>query len=138
MAETNDGNECDQPLLDEAVKRLEHAEADLAHARAEEARAVHEIEEAVEEIERAEHHKRSYELIVNRKTHPWPQEKINGSQIKVLAGSPPDWVVNQIIDGPGEDPEIGNDQFVELAIDAPPRGIKRFTTRKPKTSPGAR
>jgi hypothetical protein len=138
MAEMGDQDGGQERPLEEAVERLKHAEADLEQARADEARAEHEIEEAVEDIERAEHPKRSYELIVNRKPYTWPHEKISGSQIKALAGSPADWVVNQIVEGPGEDPEIGDDQFVDLALDAEPKGVKRFTTRKPKTSPGAR
>ena len=78
-----------------------------------------------------------YELIVNRKPHEWPKDEITGAEIKVLAGSPPDWIVNEIVEGPGEDPEIGDQQSVSLKLDAHPKGIKRFTTRKPKTAPGA-
>lgn len=137
MAEASEHDEGKEPLRKEAVERPKHAEADLEQARAAEAWAEHEVEEALEGIERAEHHKHSYELIVNRKPHPWPHEKINGAEIKTLAGSPADWVVNQTVEGPGEDPEIGNDQVVDLALDAEPKGVKRFTTRKPKTSPGA-
>jgi hypothetical protein len=135
MAEIDEGKE---PPLEEAVERLEHAEADLVRAREAESRAEHEIEEAVEEIDRVEHHDQPHELIINRKPHTWPKEEIDGLQIKELAGSPADWVVNQIIDGPGEDPEVGDHQFVHLALHAEPKGVKRFTTRKPKTSPGAR
>jgi hypothetical protein len=82
-------------------------------------------------------HKHEFELIINRREYKWPTEVISGAQIKMLAGSPPDWVVNQIVEGPGEDPEIGDNQEVPLDPHAPPKGIKRFTTRKPKTSPGA-
>jgi hypothetical protein len=131
-------DEHEEPPLELAVEHLKHAEADLARAREEEARAEHQIEEAVEEIERAEHHDRPHELIVNRKPLTWPKEKIDGREIKTLAGSPADWVVNQIVDGPGEDPEVADDQFVDLDLHADPKGLKRFTTRKPKTSPGAR
>ena len=139
MIEGHEHDEGKEQPLEQAVEGLEHAEADLQRARADEARAEHEIEEAVEDIERAEHEERRYELIVNRKPYTWPHEKISGRQIKELAGSPADWVVNQIVDGPGEDPEIGNlTQFVELALNAEPKGVKRFTTRKPKTSPGSR
>lgn len=77
-----------------------------------------------------------FKLIVNKAEKDWPEQFINGSQIKVLAGSPPDWVVNQIVSGPGEDPEIGDTQLVDLDEKAPPNGRKRFTTRKPTTSPG--
>lgn len=78
-----------------------------------------------------------YELIVNRTPHKWAHEVITGTQIKQLAGSPADWVVNQIVDGPGEDPEIADSQNVHLDEKAPPKGRKRFTTRKPATAPGA-
>jgi hypothetical protein len=82
-------------------------------------------------------HPHEYELIINRKPHKWPKEEITGAEIKKLAGSPYDWVVNQIVDGPGEDPEITDLQSVHLDPKAPPPGVKRFTTRKPKTAPGA-
>jgi hypothetical protein len=78
-----------------------------------------------------------FELIVNRKPHEWPKDEITGAEIKKLAGSPDDWVVNEIVEGPGEDPEIGDHQIVSLKVETPPKGVKRFTTRKPKTAPGA-
>lgn len=87
----------------------------------------------------ADEHKpkdKDYKLIVNKQEKQWEHEFITGAEIKTLAGSPADWVVNQIIEGPGEEPEIGNDQRVDLKESAPPRGIKRFITRKPTTSPG--
>lgn len=87
------------------------------------------------EAEKAKPHE--YKLIVNRKDYQWPKELINGAEIKQLAGSPPDWIVNEIIDGPGEDPEIGDTQDVSLNPETPPKGIKRFITRKPKTNPGS-
>lgn len=77
-----------------------------------------------------------FKLIVNKQEKTWDNEFITGAQIKKLAGSPPDWVVNQIVPGPGGDPEIGDEQKVDLKESAPPPGIKRFTTRKPTTSPG--
>lgn len=77
-----------------------------------------------------------HDLIVNKQLMHWPNHEISGSEIKTLAGSPPDWVVNQIIAGPGEDPEIADNQKVELDKAAEPKGEKKFTTRKPKTSPG--
>jgi len=82
----------------------------------------------------AEQHE--FELIVNKQPKKWPEQFITGSQIKELAGSPSDWVVNQIVPGPGEDPEIQDDQKVDLDPKAPPPGTKKFTTRKPTTSPG--
>lgn len=78
-----------------------------------------------------------YDLIVNRARKDWPNPTINGTDIKKLAGSPDDWVVNQRYPGPGDDPEIANDQDVQLDHQADPKGIKQFTTRKPKTAPGA-
>ncbi|OYV87944.1 MAG: hypothetical protein B7Z64_00255 [Acidiphilium sp. 21-68-69] len=121
MGELDEGKD---PVFEQAIEQLKHAEADLARAR--------------EAETRAEHHNLPHELIVNRKPYTWPKDKIDGREIKALAGSPADWVVNQIVDGPGEDPEVANDQFVELALDAEPKGVKRFITRKPKTSPGVR
>lgn len=79
---------------------------------------------------------KEYELIVNKKPEKWPQQFITGAQIKVLAGSPVDWVVNQVVPGPGEDPEIADGQSVDLDNAALPHGVKKFTTRKPTTSPG--
>ena len=76
-----------------------------------------------------------YKLIVNKQPKEWPKRFITGAEIKTLAGSPADWVVNQSVPGP-TDPEIGNEQRVDLSQDAPPPGVKRFTTRKPTTSPG--
>ena len=81
---------------------------------------------------------KDFKLIINKKEHTWELQFITGSEIKHLAASPADWVVNQIVPGPDGDPEIGNDQKVDLTPDSAPRGIKRFTTRKPTTSPGAR
>jgi len=80
--------------------------------------------------------KQEFELIVNKVPKKWPEKFITGAQIKALAGSPGDWVVNQIVAGPGEDPEIGDAQRVDLSEKAEPKGIKRFVTRKPTTSPG--
>lgn len=77
-----------------------------------------------------------FELIVNKLPKKWGEQFITGGQIKVLAGSPADWVVNQIVPGPGEDPEIGDTEKVDLDPKAQPPGVKRFTTRKPTTSPG--
>lgn len=78
-----------------------------------------------------------FDLIVNRKEEKWPRPEIIGREIKDLAGSPPEWVVNQIVGGPGDDPEVADDQHVQLDHQVPPKGIKRFVTRKPATNPGA-
>ena len=77
-----------------------------------------------------------HKLIVNKEEKTWPERYITGSQILKLAGSPPDWIVNELVPGGGEDPEIGPDQKVDLDVHAEPEGIKRFITRKPKTNPG--
>ena len=82
-------------------------------------------------------HKPEYKLIVNKVDHDWPERHINGAQILTLAGSPTDWVVNQLVPGAGEDPEIGPAQSVDLDLQAEPHGVKRFQTRKPKTNPGS-
>jgi hypothetical protein len=125
----------DETPVEKAIENIQEVEADLARDREAEARDEHKLEEAIEELKEVEH--RQYQLKVNRAPHTWPREEINGAEIKGLAGSPADWVVNQTHDGPGEDPEILDNQFVQLAKDAPPKGEKAFTTRKPKTSPGA-
>jgi Multiubiquitin len=78
-----------------------------------------------------------YKLIVNKSEKDWPERHIKGKQILELAGSPPDWVVNQLVPGSGEDPEIGSEQSVDLDLQAEPHGVKRFQTRKPNTNPGS-
>lgn len=77
-----------------------------------------------------------FKLIVNRQEKPWPQQFITGEEILKLADSPPDWVVNLIVPGSGEDPEIGAKQPVDLSLKADPEGVKKFLTRKPRTNPG--
>jgi hypothetical protein len=77
-----------------------------------------------------------FHLIVNTGEHKWANQTITGREILNLAGSPADWVVNQLVPGPGEDPEIGLDQSIDLSPQAEPQGVKRFQTRKPKTNPG--
>jgi len=78
-----------------------------------------------------------FKLIVNKNEKDWPKQFITGAEILQLAGSASDWVVNQLVPGGGEDPEIGPTQPVDLDQKAEPRGIKRFQTRKPQTNPGA-
>ena len=81
--------------------------------------------------------KQHYELIVNKVEHKWPEQYITGAQILELAGSPSDWIVNELVPGGGEDPEIGPTEKVDLSHEAEPKGIKKFHTRKPKTNPGS-
>ena len=78
-----------------------------------------------------------FHLIVNKHQHKWPQQFIKASEILVLAESPSDWVVNQLVPGPGEDPEIPPSHSVDLDEKAEPKGVKRFQTRKPATNPGS-
>ena len=82
-------------------------------------------------------HEHHHKLIVNKSEKDWPERFIKGKQILELAGSPPDWVVNELVPGCGEDPEIGLEQSVDLDFHVEPCGIKRFQTRKPKTNPGS-
>jgi hypothetical protein len=78
-----------------------------------------------------------FKLIVNKVEKEWSQQFIKGGEILQLASSPADWVVNQLVPGGGEDPEVGPTDPVDLDQKAEPHGIKRFQTRKPKTNPGA-
>jgi hypothetical protein len=80
--------------------------------------------------------KEVFRLLINKQQFEWPTEFITGSEIKRLVSSPADWVVNQTVPGPGDDPEVGNDQKVSLSNQANPPGEKKFTTRKPTSSPG--
>jgi hypothetical protein len=83
-----------------------------------------------------EHKKDQFKLIVNKKEKDWEDQFIAGAQILTLAESPSDWVVNQLVPGGGEDPEIAPTMKVDLDPKAEPQGIKKFQTRKPKTNPG--
>lgn len=82
------------------------------------------------------HENKPEKLILNKVEREWPSQFITGAQILVLAGSPADWVVNQLVPGPGEDPEVAPTQAVDLDLKAEPHGVKKFQTRKPATSPG--
>lgn len=81
-------------------------------------------------------HEKTFKLIVNKAEKDWPEQFISGAQILSLAGSPSDWVVNQLVPGAGEDPEIPPTRTVDLDMQVEPQGIKKFQTRKPKTNPG--
>lgn len=78
-----------------------------------------------------------FNLIVNKKEHPWPTRFITKADILTLAGSPATWVVNRIVPGPGDDPEVKPEEQVDLDHQVEPKGIKRFQTRLPATDPGA-
>lgn len=76
------------------------------------------------------------QVIVNKKPFKWGEQFITGKQVKELAESPDDYVVNQIVPGPGADPEIKDADLVDVRLTAEPQGVKRFNTRKPTTTPG--
>lgn len=88
-----------------------------------------------ENHEHEKHHE--FKIIINKAEKEWSEQFITGAQILVLAGSPAEWVVNQLVPGPGEDPEIGPEQRVDVDPKAEPHGIKKFQTRKPATNPGS-
>ncbi|KQP32827.1 multiubiquitin domain-containing protein [Methylobacterium sp. Leaf100] len=76
---------------------------------------------------------KTYRIKVNRKDPiDWPRPYITGAEVKQQAGSPPDFVVNLKVNGPGEDPEIADGQKVDLT----PDGVEHFTTRAPSTQFG--
>jgi hypothetical protein len=116
-------------MADEQVESKREVEKEIKHD-------LERLEKDIEKLEEIEHEHR-YKLIVNREEKDWPERHIKGCQILTLAASPADWVVNQLVPGGGEDPEIGPDQSVDLAFEAEPKGIKKFQTRKPKTNPGS-
>lgn len=76
---------------------------------------------------------KTYRIKVNRKDPiDWPRPYITGAEVKGLAGSPHDFVVNMKVSGPGEEPEIADGQKVDLT----PEGVEHFTTRAPSTQFG--
>jgi len=123
-------------MSDELREREREVEREIVHDEERLKDDEQRLERDVERLEAIEHEHHSYRLIVNKEEKGWPEPHIKGRQILKLAGSPPDWVVNELVPGPGEDPEIGPDQSVDLDVEAEPKGIKKFQTRKPKTNPG--
>ena len=124
MSEQHDEGERKREVEKEIKYDLERLEEDKER-----------LEKDIEKLEEIERER--FKLIVNREEKDWPERYIRGRQILDLAGSPADWVVNQLVPGSGEDPEIGQDESVDLDLEAEPKGIKKFQTRKPKTNPGA-
>jgi hypothetical protein len=60
-------------------------------------------------------HHHEYHLVIDNRQHKWPQEFITGKEIKVLAGvDPAKYSVWEVVRGPDEDIEIGDDQKVDL------------------------
>lgn len=123
-------------MSDELREREHEIEREIKHDEERLRRDEECLERDVEKLEAIKHEHHPYRLIVNKEEKEWPERYIKGRQILELAGSPPDWVVNELVPGAGEDPEIGPDQSVDLAFEAEPKGIKKFQTRKPKTNPG--
>lgn len=87
----------------------------------------------VEHLVTVERKPKTYRIKVNRNPPvEWPRPFITGAEVKTLAGSPADFVVNLKVNGPGEDPEIADGQKVDLT----PEGVEHFTTRAPSTQFG--
>src|SRR5882757_7833720 len=63
---------------------------------------------------RHEHPHHEYHLTIDHKPFKWPRETITGDEIKKLVDAKPDYGVWRVIDGPGDDEEIGDDQHVDL------------------------
>jgi len=128
-------------MSDELRDREHEVEREIKHdeerLKQDEERDEERLEGDIKKLEAIEHEPHLYSLIVNKEEKDWPERYIKGHQILELAGSPSDWVVNELVPGAGEDPEIGPDQSVDLDFEAEPKGIKKFQTRKPKTNPGA-
>jgi hypothetical protein len=124
-------------MSDELQERERVLEREIKHDEQRLKQDEERLERDIEKLEALEHEHGPYKLIVNKHEKEWLERYIKGRQILELAGSPQDWVVNQLVPGGGEDPEIGPDQSVDLDPEADPKGIKKFQTRKPKTNPGA-
>ena len=76
---------------------------------------------------------RVFRLIIDNKPFEWPHPVITGNQIKQLVNAKPEYGVWQVVPGPGDDEEIGDDQKVELS-QAP--GHNRFITGPKQTTEG--
>lgn len=60
-------------------------------------------------------HKHEYHLEIDHRPYKWPQELIDGREIKVLAGVDPEgYTVWEVIPGPHDDIEIKNGEKVDL------------------------
>ncbi len=83
----------------------------------------------------AEHHKHEFKLQIDQKPHVWPEEFIDGAQIKHLAGvTQPNYGVWRIVKGPAEDIPVGDAEKVELSRDHPDHN--RFITGPNQTTEG--
>jgi Multiubiquitin len=81
--------------------------------------------------DRRRHHD-EYRLLIDNHQHKWPREFINGLQIKELARvDPATYSVWEVVRGPGEDIEIGDQQEVDLKGHE-----KRFITGKKHSTEG--
>jgi hypothetical protein len=77
-------------------------------------------------------HQKTYRVIVDQHVHSWPESVITGAQIKALAGVDPSYGVWEEIPGEKVDPEIADDQKVDLTM----RGEHKFFTGKKHTTEG--
>jgi hypothetical protein len=65
--------------------------------------------------EGGDHHHHVYRLKIDNRPYEWPKEFITGLEIKRLAKvDPATYSVWEIVEGPGEDIEIGDHQQVDL------------------------
>jgi hypothetical protein len=78
------------------------------------------------------HHHHDYHLIVDNRPHHWDKEFITGNEIKELAKVDiKTYSVWEVVRGPGEDIEIGDDQKVDLKGHE-----KKFITGKKHSTEG--
>jgi hypothetical protein len=79
------------------------------------------------------HHHPDYHLTIDHKPFSWPREIITGNEIKELVQAKPEYGVWRVIDGPGDDEEVGDHQRVHLKKD-PKENI--FITGPKKSTEG--
>lgn len=81
------------------------------------------------------HHSHTYHLTIDQKPYQWPEEFINGAQIKHLAGvTQPNYGVWRIVHGPGDDIPVADGERVQLSREHPDRN--RFITGPVHTTEG--
>jgi hypothetical protein len=80
----------------------------------------------------AKEHEKTFRLIVDQHPHTWPELTITGAQIKALAGVDPSFGVWEEIPGAKVDPEIADNQVVDLTKP----GVEKFFTGKKQTTEG--
>ena len=78
-------------------------------------------------------HHAQHKLIVDQHPFTWPEATITGAQIKALAGVDPSYGVWQEVPGGKIDPEIADNQSVDLSKP----GTEKFFTAKKQTTEGS-